>query len=470
MASSPGSPTAPGRILLISCYELGRPPLGIAAPAALLARHGFRPALLDLSQCALDHEAVQAAWLIGISVPMHTALVLGVEAARRIRALNPAAQICFFGSYAELNRAHLTEHVADAVLGPEPGAALLRLAQALDGRAPVRAPHGGDAWRAPEPLARPEFAVPTREGLPELARYARLAVGGQERLSGAVEATRGCKYLCRHCPLPPVYDGRFFAVPLEIVLQDVAALVAAGATHISFADPDFLNGPTHALRVTRALHRRHPRLTFDFTTRIAHLIAHRALLPELVESGALFAISAAESLNDDVLLALDKGHTAADVQRALALTREAGLTLRPTFVPFTPWETLDSYLALLDFLAREDLLGQVDAVQLTIRLLVPPGSALLGTPAFEPWRGALQAESFTWHWRHPDPRMDELQAQLAQLVAAAAEAGETDQATFVRIREAAYAAAGRPAPALHLPLAGADPVLAPPRLTEAWFC
>ncbi|MBI3992838.1 MAG: radical SAM protein [Candidatus Lambdaproteobacteria bacterium] len=468
MPSRSGGLSAPGRILLISCYELGRPPLGIAGPAAQLARHGFRPALLDLSQCALDQEAVRAAGLIGISVPMHTALVLGVEAARHIRALNPAAHLCFFGSYAALNRAHLAAHVADTVLGPEPAAALLRLAQRLDGAATDLAPPPDRDAGAAHGLARPQFAAPRREGLPELSRYAKLAVGGEERLSGTVEATRGCKYLCRHCPLPPVYDGRFFAVPQEIVLEDVAALVAAGAAHISFADADFLNGPTHALRVARALHRHHPGLTFDFTTRIAHLIAHRALLPELAACGALFVVSAAESLNDEVLLALDKGHRAADVPRALDLTREVGLTLRPTFVPFTPWETLESYLALLDFVQREDLLRQVDAVQLTIRLLVPPGSALLGTPAFEPVRGELHAETFTWDWRHADPRMDALQQELTRLVAAAAESGEAGEATFLRIREAAHAAAGRVAPPLELPLA--DAALAPPRMTEVWFC
>ena len=470
MASSSDGLAAPGRILLISCYELGRPPLGIAGPAAQLAQHGFHPALLDLSQCALESGAVRAAGLIGISVPMHTALVLGVQAARQIRTLNPAAHICFFGSYAELNRLHLAGHVADTVLGPEPDAALLRLARRLDGPGTEQAPQDDRDAGAARGLVRPRFAVPLRAGLPELSHYAKLAVGGQERLAGAVEATRGCKYLCRHCPLPPVYGGRFFAVPQEIVLQDVAALAEAGATHISFADPDFLNGPTHARRVTRELHRRHPQLTFDFTTRIAHLIAHRALLPELVACGALFAVSAAESLNGDVLLALDKGHRAADVQRALMHTRGAGLTLRPTFVPFTPWETLESYLELLDFIQREGLVQQVDAVQLTIRLLVPPGSALLGTPAFEPARGELHAQSFTWQWLHPDPRMDALQAHLAQLVADAAEAGEADQTTFLRIREAAHAAAGRDAPPLEPAVAAADPALAPPRLTEAWFC
>jgi len=41
--------------------------------------------------------------------------------------------------------------------------------------------------------------------------------------------------------------------------------VAAGATHITFGDPDFLNGPGHALKVVRAAHAEFPRLTFDFT-------------------------------------------------------------------------------------------------------------------------------------------------------------------------------------------------------------
>ena len=90
----------PGAILLVSCYELGRQPAGLAFPLAFLARAGFAPAALDLAVEALDEARVRRARLVAISVPMHTALRIGVMAAARVRALNPGATICFFGLYA----------------------------------------------------------------------------------------------------------------------------------------------------------------------------------------------------------------------------------------------------------------------------------------------------------------------------------------------------------------------------------
>src|SRR5439155_500251 len=111
---------------------------------------------------------------------------------------------------------------------------------------------------------------------------------------------------------------------------DVRQQVAAGAAHVTFGDPDFLNGPRHALAVARALHAEFPALTFDFTAKIEHLLDQRAHLAELAALGALFVVSAAESLDDAVLALLDKGHTRADIQEALAVTRAAGLSLPPT--------------------------------------------------------------------------------------------------------------------------------------------
>src|SRR5262245_46031443 len=96
-----------GQILLVACYELGHQPLAVAWPAAFLERAGYAPAVLDLSVEPLDAETAARARLVAISVPMHTALRLGVLAAERIRALNPTAHICFYGHYAILNAAEL---------------------------------------------------------------------------------------------------------------------------------------------------------------------------------------------------------------------------------------------------------------------------------------------------------------------------------------------------------------------------
>jgi radical SAM superfamily enzyme YgiQ (UPF0313 family) len=450
----------PGAILLVSCYELGHQPAGLAFPMAFLERAGFAPAALDLAVEALDEAKVRRARLVAISVPMHTALRIGVRATGRIRVLNPEARICLFGLYAALNRDWLLERGADAVLGGESEEQLVALALALERGVPPPSP--------PPHLGRLEFPVPSRAGLPALARYAAFERNGERRVAGAVEASRGCLRECLHCPIPPVYGGHFFVVPPQVVLEDIRRQVAAGARHITFADPDFLNGPRHALRIADAMHAEFPDLSFDFTAKIEHLLRHRALLPRFAAAGCAFVVSAVESLSDLVLRNLAKGHTRADVQAALDLTRSAGIALRPSLLPFTPWTTLDDYLELVEWVATEDLVESVEPVQWAIRLLVPPGSALLARPEMRPFLGTLEPENFAWPWTHPDPAMERLHRVVSRIVHEANHAGEPAALTFARVRAAAYATAGTPPAHAFATHAERRPVA--PRLTEPWFC
>jgi radical SAM superfamily enzyme YgiQ (UPF0313 family) len=475
----------PGHILLVACYELGHQPLAVAWPAAFLQRAGYTPAVVDLSVEPLDRERVVGARLVAISVPMHTALRLGVIAARRIRALNPGAHICLYGHYAALNHDELlSDPCVDAVLAGEMEDALVDLARRLEAtevgegstrRGALDFGEPGSVLASPAVisvasravLAKLRFPVPARTALPALKKYAHLERDGRRELAAYVEASRGCKHRCRHCPIPPVYDGRFFVVPVDTVLADVRQQIAAGASHVTFGDPDFLNGPRHALAVARALHAEFPRVTFDFTAKVEHLLAQRARLPELAALGCAFVVTAAESLDDRVLGYLAKGHTRADVVEALEALRAAGIAPRPTWVAFTPWTTLESFRAWLDFLASEQLVDCVDPVQYGIRLLVPPGSLLLDVPELRPHLDQLVPGGFHRRWTHPDPRVDRLADEVAAAVAAAAERDEDAALTFDRVRTLAAVAAGMPAPP---PVALARNRARPPRLTEPWFC
>jgi radical SAM superfamily enzyme YgiQ (UPF0313 family) len=451
-----------GEILLIACYEMGHQPLAVAWPTAFLERAGYAPAVLDLSVEPLDAEKIRRARIVAISVPMHTALRLGVRVAARVRELNPGAALVFYGLYGALNADYLSREArATAVVAGELERELVQLVRRLESRAPAKSSSRAIV------LEKLDFATPSRTALPSLKKYAHLDRGGSLELVAYVEASRGCKHRCRHCPIPPVYDGRFFVVPIDVVLADVRQQIAAGATHVSFGDPDFLNGPGHALAVARALHAEFPAVTFDFTAKIEHLLRQRQHLPELAALGCLFIVSAAESLDDRVLAILDKGHTGADVVAALAATRAAGITLRPTWVAFTPWTTLDGYRAWLDFLDAADLVDAVDPVQYGLRLLVPPGSLLLQHEAMRSHLGRLVADAFYYEWTHPDPRMDPLQRTVSDAVAAAADRREDPALTFTAIRALADETAGRAARPAATRVAKRPRA---PRLTEPWFC
>ncbi len=435
-----------------------------------LEQAGYAPDALDIAVETLDPAKVARARVVGISVPMHTALRLGVRVGEWVRAINPTSHLCFYGLYASLNAEYLLDHGADSVIGGEWETPLVALVQALEaGKSNPVAGVGRKGRPAPPFLQRLPFPVASRGALPPLGKYARLERDGVRTLVGSVEASRGCLHLCLHCPIPPVYGGRFFVVPKAVVLGDIRRLVASGASHISFGDPDFLNGPRHSLAIVRAMHPEFPALTFDFTAKIEHILERRTFFPELGRLGCVFMVSAVESLSDPVLANLEKGHTRADVQEALQIVRESGIAFRPTWVAFTPWTTLHDYLQVLEFVEAEGLIDHVDPVQYTIRLLIPSGSRLLERPAIRPFLGPLDQASFSYGWTHPEPRMDHLHRAVCVLVEEAARAEEDPGVTFHRVRGLAYAALGRSLPAAVSPPLERDRSR-PPRLTETWFC
>jgi len=454
------------RVLLVSTYELGHQPLNLASPAAALAAAGHEVRTLDTSVEPWSDGLVAWAEAVAFSVPMHTAMRLALRAAAAVRAGRPEVPICLYGLYATVSRgvtlgAGLADH---AVAGEyEPG--LVAWVDGLAGAAAADAPKPSDAHAVVDLSRHRPAAPPDRAGLPALDRYARLAIGGEERIAGYVEASRGCVHRCTHCPIPVVYDGRLRIVPEDVVIADVAAQVEAGARHITFGDPDFLNGPHHSMRIVAAVHKHWPELTFDCTVKVEHILRHHELWPELADAGCLFVVSAFESVNDETLALLDKGHTAAEAAEAVALLRGHGIEIRPSFLPFTPWTTLDDVADLVDFVAALDLVANVDPVQYTVRLLVPEGSLLEPAIRAAGALGPYDAERLTWSWRNPDPAVDELQTRLAALVEGAQTAGEPISRIYGRVRSTVHDAAGRHAGWD----AGANDE-GRPRLTEPWFC
>ena len=443
---------APGAILLISCYELGHRPIGLTRPLSTLEAAGFSPDAIDIAVEPLDAEKVKHARFIGISVPMHTALRLGVHLLQRIREINPNVSICMYGLYAELNADYLLSHGVDSCISGDASIQLVGLVQSVVEEKQTEAQG-----------LRPKIIKNGK--LPTLENYAQFEDNGEVRTVGYTETTHGCKHLCTHCPIPPIYNGKFFPVQRETVLEEIQKQVAEGATHITFGDPDFLNGPMHGLRILRAMHETFPNLTFDFTTKIEHILKHRKHFPEFAKLGCRFIISAVESLSETVLTILEKHHTRADVETAIEIVHSTGIALRPTWVPFTPWTTLDDYLEILEFVNTHRLIYHVDPVQYAVRLLIPPGSYLLNRPETKVLSLTLNETAFSYIWAHPDPRMDELHKTVNTLVENDARADVDALKTFYRIWELAADIRG-----YAMPIQKKAANLPAPRLTEAWFC
>jgi radical SAM superfamily enzyme YgiQ (UPF0313 family) len=489
------------KIVLISTYELGRQPFGVVSPAAWLRKRGHEVACFDLTRQRLDEGTVRAAGLIAIYLPMHTATRLAVKLIPLLRQENPRAHICCYGLYAPMNAEYLRRLGVGTILGGEFENGLVGLAGRLGGTYPesdeifpqglkptdeafrvsdLKVQHTTPAnfrtWDAGnveqmEPvisLERLRFEVPDRTGMPALEKYAHLIVPRDGfRVVGSTEASRGCKHLCRHCPIVPVYNGVFRIVGRDVVMADVRQQVAAGAQHISFGDPDFFNGIKHALELVTAFHAEFPGVTYDVTIKIEHLRKYEKHLTTLRDTGCLFVISAVESVDDTILEQLDKGHTREDFLHVARTFRSRGMTLHPTFVAFTPWTTMEGYLDLLGVLAAEELVEHVAAIQLGIRLLIPEGSRLLELEEVRNDVGAFDAESLVYPWKNADARVDDL-SEIVQGIAADADRKKEARApAFERIWKAAHAAAGRAAPDLEIAGGIGEAV---PFLSEPWYC
>jgi hypothetical protein len=436
------------RVLLISSYELGHQPLHVATPAALLRAHGHDVRCIDLAVDPWAPELATWADQIACSVPMHTATRIARRAIEQARAVNPGVPIAAFGLYAPM-----LVDVTDTALAGEIDE---RLVDWIEGRGPV-----GVEVSLGRSAGRPGAPVPARDLLPPLTRYATLEVDGEHRTAGYLEASHGCVHRCRHCPVPVVYDGRLRVVDIDAVLRDAAQQVDAGARHLTFGDPDFLNGAHHSMRVVRALHEAFPDVTFDCTAKVEHIVAHEDLWPELAAAGCLFVVSAFESVDGETLALLAKGHTAADAAKAVEILRQQGIAVRPSWMPFVPWTRAEHVRSLLDFVVEHDLVPNVDPVQYTIRLLLPNGSLLLDEPAVTACIDGEDAELGTVTWRSTDPEMDGLQRRLAELVEQRTAAGDAIPTIFDAVRIECG-----------LGPTGIDPATATdvPRLSEAWFC
>jgi len=451
------------KIVLISTYELGRQPFGLASPAAWLRKRGHQVTCLDLSRQPLNEPALREAGLTAFYVPMHTATRLALELAEPIRRINPKTHFCAYGLYAAMCAESFRAHGITSLLGGEFEQAMVNLAEHLSAFPQI---HPLDSQIS---LARLRFLTPDRSDLPPLRSYAHLVLpSGEHRTVGYTEASRGCKHLCRHCPIVPVYNGVFRIVDRDVILADIRQQVAAGAQHITFGDPDFFNGTGHAIPLVEALHREFPRLTYDVTIKVEHLLRSADLLPILRQTGCLFIVSAVESLDDSVLRKLDKNHTRADFFRVVENCFRSGLALQPTFVPFTPWTTMENCLDLFEQLHLLDLVEAVAPIQLAIRLLIPAGSKLLELDDVRELVGPFDANALVYPWKNANPAVDALCEELQEIAATSEKLKRGRTATFERMWHAAEFAAHQTAEERvgpHLPSRATVPFL-----NEPWYC
>lgn len=394
-------------VLVASAFEAEMQPLASACAAAAIRAQGGEVVGWDahLLTDALPEGQFDIAL---ISVQQFEGLDRGIELARRMRARYDATLIAF-GQYAQMNHRAFLD-VVDGVAMDEPERIAPELVEAARGSrelTSVPALMTRSGMPPKPPRRRIGGLVPARELFPSLVHYP--AHHSPFGLMGNIEASRGCHHKCTYCSVYGAYDGSVAAYETATVLDDALQLAEEGVRHFCFIDAEFFNSRTIGIGVVERLIDRIGPITFEFTTRVDHILDYPEQLEKLVSLGLRRVTSALEFPSDRILRIFDKHIDVEHIKAAVAEAERIGFELYPTFIPFTPWVEYEELLGFEDFLVSTGLARVTDPTALQTRLLLFKGSPLLDSPWMEDI--ATIDRGFWVEWTHPDRRVEELWRQ-----------------------------------------------------------
>ena len=376
------------KILLLSFYDLGKQPKIISELYKKLDNGSNQIDVVDYSieekNLTLDNYDV-----LGIYASMHTASVLAEQYLRDRKLPN---KLFVFGLYANVFSEMFSDFQSIHSFDSDELESLLEVQL--------------------NPNYSFKHSVPDRTILPSITDYSHIVDGSNNLIAGSVETTYGCKHECTHCPVPIEFKGMFKTFGTEKIITDVTNQVEEGAKHISFNDPDFFNGPKHALKILQLLNEKHPSITYDSTIKVEHILKYPDYFQELKNLNMLFVISAFETTNDHVLNILQKNHSFNDLNKAVELSLENNIDIRPTWMPFSPWTEQNDLISIIKLIENYKLRETVDPIQLTIKLLVPKNSLILKRPEMKEYLLDYDPASFSYAWKYQFPNIDNIQNEL----------------------------------------------------------
>ena len=376
------------KILLLSFYDLGKQPKIISELYKKLDNGSNQIDIVDYSieekNLTLDNYDV-----LGIYASMHTASVLAEQYLRDRKLPN---KLFVFGLYANVFSEMFSNFQSIHSFDSDELESLLEVQL--------------------NPNYSFKHSVPDRTILPSITDYSHIVDGSNNLIAGSVETTYGCKHECTHCPVPIEFKGMFKTFGTEKIITDVTNQVEEGAKHISFNDPDFFNGPKHALKILQLLNEKHPSITYDSTIKVEHILKYPDYFQELKNLNMLFVISAFETTNDHVLNILQKNHSFNDLNKAVELSLENNIDIRPTWMPFSPWTEQNDLISIIKLIENYKLRETVDPIQLTIKLLVPKNSLILKRPEMKEYLLDYDPASFSYAWQYKFPNIDNIQNEL----------------------------------------------------------
>ena len=380
------------KILLTSFYDLGKQPKIIAE---IVDRYNSSEIEFDFVDFSVENQNIDLENydVLGIYAPMHTATILSIEYIKDKILPNKMFTFGLYGSVLEDFNSSI-RYIKDIESD--------ELALFLE----INDDH--------------QFSlknnIPNRQIFPDISNYAHLVDGSNNIIAGSVETTYGCKHSCTHCPVPISFNGTFKTYSLEKIISDVENQVNQGAKHISFNDPDFFNGPIHALKILESLNKKFPTITYDSTIKVEHIIKYKKYFKELSSLNMVFVISAFETTNDLVLSILEKNHTSNDLNTSIEISQDFGIDVRPTWMPFSPWTELNDLSSIVKLIEKYELRETVDPIQLTIKLLIPKHSLIIKKPEINKYLGNYEKNSLSFKWEYENNDVEKLQSSLFDFI------------------------------------------------------
>ena len=380
------------KILLTSFYDLGKQPKIIAE---IVDRYNSSEIDFDFFDFSVEDQNIDLENydVLGIYAPMHTATILSIEYIKDKKLPNKMFTFGLYGSVLEDFNSSI-RYIKDIESD--------ELALFLE----INDDH--------------QFSlknnIPNRQIFPDISNYAHLVDGSNNLIAGSVETTYGCKHSCTHCPVPISFNGSFKTYSLEKIVSDVENQVKQGAKHISFNDPDFFNGPIHALKILESLNEKFPSITYDSTIKVEHIIKYKKYFKELSSLNMVFVISAFETTNDIVLSILEKNHTSNDLNNSIEISQDFGIDIRPTWMPFSPWTELNDLSNIVKLIEKYELRETVDPIQLTIKLLIPKHSLIIKKPEINKYLGNYEKNSLSFKWEYENNDVEKLQSSLFDFI------------------------------------------------------
>jgi len=188
-----------------------------------------------------------------------------------------------------------------------------------------------------------------------------------------IMTSRGCPFDCDFCTVTKIF-GRTFRMqsPRRVVREIQHALEFFRTRTIFFYDDNFTANRERVRELCQLI--KQENLGIDWVTQVRSDIAREPdLLKFMEQAGCRFFFIGFESINDETLKAMHKSQTRKDIEQAIQVIRECGISIHGMFIFGDDHDTPETIQATVDFAVQQ----HVDTVQFMI--LTPfPGTKYYG--------------------------------------------------------------------------------------------